>query len=64
MVLAFEGGTNQSGEVASLFACLVDWSAERSQSRKVHEQVVGQIAEVIIVVATNDGTECHTVNTA
>ena len=64
VVVALEAGLHHGGEVAALAAGLVDGYAERCQSGQVHQQVVDQIAEVIAVVAADDGSECHAVDAA
>ena len=54
MVVALESGLHHCGEVARLFTCLVDGNAEGGQSRKVHEQVVDEVFELSVILATDD----------
>ena len=64
MVVALEAFFDHHGEVAALFAGLVDGDAEGSEPREVHKQVVDEVAEASVVVPSDDGAEGHTVFTA
>ena len=64
IVVTVEAGLNHCGEVAALVARLVYGYAERSQPRKVHQQVVDEIAQAAVVVAPDDCAEGNTVCSA
>ena len=60
-MVALETRLHHGRELSALVARLVNGDAQRSQSRQVHEQVVHQIAEPSIAMASDDGAQCHTV---
>ena len=61
VVVALEALLHHGGKLPALAASLVDRYAKRRQSGQVHQQVVHQIAEAAVVVATDDGSESHAV---
>ena len=63
MVIAFESCFHHCREIAALVPCLIDRDAEWSQSWQIHQQVVNQIAEPRIEVASYDSSQSHTIGT-
>ena len=64
VVLALKTRPDHHGEVTALLARLVDGNGNRYQPRQVHQQVVNQVAEVPIVLSSNDSSECHAILSA
>ena len=61
MVLALEASLHHSRKVTTLFTGLVDRDAEWCQTRQIHQQIIDQITEAGVVMATNDGTKGYAI---
>ena len=61
MVLTLKTGLHHGWEVTCLMTGFINRYAEGCESGEIHQQVVDQIAEAGVVVASDDGTQCHTV---
>ena len=64
VVVALEPRLHHGGEVTALVARLVDGDAQRCQSGQVHEQVVDEVAEPRVEVASDDGAQRYAVDAA
>ena len=63
MGVALKASLHHGGEVASVLTSFVDGNAEWCQARKVHQQVVDQITEVVVIVLADDRADGDAVNT-
>ena len=63
VLVALEACLDHSGEVTALSAGLVDTYTQWLESWQIEQEVVDEIAEVAIVVTTDDGAQRHAVLT-
>ena len=64
VVLALEASFHHGGEGPALRSGLVDGYAEGRQARKIHQDVVDQIAETAVIVPADDAAKRNTVDAA
>ena len=64
MVVALETSLHHAREVTALSTGLVDADAYRLESRKIEQKVVDQIAELAVIMLSDDGTQAHAVLSA
>ena len=61
VAVALETCLNHAREVATVAACLVDADAHGLETRQVEQQVVDEVAETTVIVASDDGAETHAI---
>lgn len=61
VVVTLESSLYHAREVTALSAGLIDTDAHRLQAREIEQQIVYQIAELTIVMRSDDGAEAHAV---
>ena len=61
VVVTLESGLHHGREVAALLARLVNWDANGCQSGQIHQNVVHQITEIAVILATDNRAESHAV---
>lgn len=59
MVVALETSLHHTREVTALPTGLVDADAYRLESRKIEQKVVYQIAELAVIMLSDDGLSTH-----
>lgn len=64
VVVALESSLYHAREVTALSAGLVDTDAHRLQAREIEQQIIDQIAELTIIMRSDDGAEAHAVLSA
>ena len=64
MFVASKSGIHHFGEFTTLMSGLVDGYKEWGDAREVHEEVICQIANLSIVVSSEDSTKYHAIGTS
>ena len=64
MIVALKASLYHCRKVAALIARLVYRDAYWGQTRKVHQQIIDQISELSIEMATYHRPQCHAVGTS